>query len=1029
MRRTNKLVLFLVLAAFLFTAVASASASTIAGDIGKDAVGTKYEKAVSKLAALEILKGYEDGTVKPDNMITRAEFAAIAIQELGLSDQIANAPTQFSDVTASHWASGIVNLAAGKGIVKGFPDGTFRPDEQVTYAQAAAMLVQMLGWGPAVDGQPWPAAVLYRAADLDISKDVTMDASAQANRGDIFIMASNALKSDILDQTQFGDNNDWTKSGETPLNKYFDAEVWKDAVVTAAPNVTKDLKSGQLILQPKDGKSRQLDLAYGNPVDFLGMEVEAWVDVDDKEVLWAYNETDSSDIKFDFITKINTKNDEITLDIADDDYDVDEDAVIYLMNDKKTSSLSKLNDALDGNNLFGTIVLGDNGDVRFIAVAELKYINAGFVTEVKDDSVEYYEGDTDRTFDFDDYDDVFVYDSQLKAIDQDEIAEDAVIYAWENDKDDELYVIVTNEAVEGNLDRVAKDKVKIDGDSYDVADNATASDNENEDIEIYLKGNAVCDEAENLVGEDVIAFLDLAGDVRHIQGASSASSGTLYGLMTDADRDAVTIFNADGKEVTYKVEKRGNALPFYNFFLKSDNEHKYLPVQYKLTKDGEVKEDELSYVNIEKVNIDAKEVAKGKFAIIGGDFELHKNNYIKDGDNYYYVEGSTVLMSYDFDVDEDPELVKWADIKDTDAKDAKVAIIGSEGGKAKLVAFFKNFDQIASDDYYYAIVTDGPDYNGNDYEVELDIVANGDIDSDWYVLSKDNDRHNIAEGDLVRFELNANNKIKTDFVVLNLGNKAYEVKEVDGKTLDFTDASSKRIDGNAVVYTVDKDGDLDTRRAYNNIKKGDVIIYLVDKDNTNLIRAALIVNKYKNAGEKSDEVTAGTITYINVKENLIEVDGEVLELATRVRLLDAKGDTKGIGKDAVVAYLDKLEGKVVLEKIVEKDGLVTEMKLAKAKDEDPKPGEDEKIEVKNVTLNKDAAPIRVFLTGNLTGGSDYDAYKVVVSVATTKLAEANVAADGSFSVQFASDVIGELAGYNWEVLDADGETVDSGTVK
>jgi uncharacterized repeat protein (TIGR02543 family) len=100
-----------------------------------------YYQAVAYLQKHDVISGYPDGTFRPENPITRAEFAAIASR---FDDLEINVPNVFNDVPAGHWAVGLINSAAAKGWVGGFPDGTFRPDEYITRAQAATLVNKML---------------------------------------------------------------------------------------------------------------------------------------------------------------------------------------------------------------------------------------------------------------------------------------------------------------------------------------------------------------------------------------------------------------------------------------------------------------------------------------------------------------------------------------------------------------------------------------------------------------------------------------------------------------------------------------------------------------------------------------------------------------------------------------------------------------------------------------------------------------------------------------------------------------------
>lgn len=86
---------------------------------------------ISTLTNAGILKGYTDGSFRPDAAITRAEFAAIAAR----FDKLSGGNKTFSDVPTDHWAYAAITSAAEKGWVNGYSDGTFRPDNAITRAE------------------------------------------------------------------------------------------------------------------------------------------------------------------------------------------------------------------------------------------------------------------------------------------------------------------------------------------------------------------------------------------------------------------------------------------------------------------------------------------------------------------------------------------------------------------------------------------------------------------------------------------------------------------------------------------------------------------------------------------------------------------------------------------------------------------------------------------------------------------------------------------------------------------------------
>lgn len=108
-----------------------------------DAPATQwFNNAVSTLSNGKILTGYEDGTFRPNGSITRAEFAAIACR---FDNTMVNVDgISFSDIDG-HWANEYIIRAAALGYLNGYEDGSFKPDAAITRAEAATLLNRVLG--------------------------------------------------------------------------------------------------------------------------------------------------------------------------------------------------------------------------------------------------------------------------------------------------------------------------------------------------------------------------------------------------------------------------------------------------------------------------------------------------------------------------------------------------------------------------------------------------------------------------------------------------------------------------------------------------------------------------------------------------------------------------------------------------------------------------------------------------------------------------------------------------------------------
>ena len=104
------------------------------------AAGAWYNHAVSTLSAMGIVKGDSHGKFNPNAPITRAEFAAIASR---FDDKANTTAVDFSDI-ASHWAKGEISAAANNGWINGYTDGTFRPNNKITRAEAMTLVNRVL---------------------------------------------------------------------------------------------------------------------------------------------------------------------------------------------------------------------------------------------------------------------------------------------------------------------------------------------------------------------------------------------------------------------------------------------------------------------------------------------------------------------------------------------------------------------------------------------------------------------------------------------------------------------------------------------------------------------------------------------------------------------------------------------------------------------------------------------------------------------------------------------------------------------
>lgn len=194
-----------ILSGFLVTAIFSSCASATFTDITSD----KLNQTAYILSSFKIMQGDSATTFSPERSITRAEFSKLLVTMLGITDVTAyKSYTIFPDVPNTHWAAGYINAAVRhpelqkKNIIKGYADGTFKPNNTISYGEACTMLLLALGYTVEDIGAMWPNDYIARAESLGLNpKNTTLYASSIMSRENTAYMLLNALFANGKDNT------------------------------------------------------------------------------------------------------------------------------------------------------------------------------------------------------------------------------------------------------------------------------------------------------------------------------------------------------------------------------------------------------------------------------------------------------------------------------------------------------------------------------------------------------------------------------------------------------------------------------------------------------------------------------------------------------------------------------------------------------------------------------------------------------------------------------------------------------------
>ena len=154
-------------------------------------ISDDYAEAVAVLNGMGVFKGYEDGSFQPKGDITRAEVSAIVYRVYTQDVKDAKASmyatyNKFSDMAGAGWAQGYIGYCANASLVKGYPDGTFKPSGKVTGYEVLAMILRAVGYDKnnEFSGADWALHVAQTAQQLGVLDNVakTTDLNAPASR-------------------------------------------------------------------------------------------------------------------------------------------------------------------------------------------------------------------------------------------------------------------------------------------------------------------------------------------------------------------------------------------------------------------------------------------------------------------------------------------------------------------------------------------------------------------------------------------------------------------------------------------------------------------------------------------------------------------------------------------------------------------------------------------------------------------------------------------------------------------------------
>lgn len=443
---------------------------------------------ITLLSDLGIIDGFENGTFRENEILTRAEMAKIMCKLLDLN--IGNADRQiYNDVPLTHWAIDYINAISNLNIINGYGDGNYGPEDTVTYEQAIKMIVCALGYEyPATAQGGWPSGYMSVANSIGILKNVV-----SSKRGDIATLVYNALHTPVMEQTSFGLTSEYKPLDGTNGTKY--KTILTKRNIYLATGIVGDIINNERInfsitrnSEDQEFEKGNIETFYFDNLDIASYShqlVEAYVtkDRNDDYTIVAINAASKAEtmtIISDMIKSVDDESGSLTY-YLDDNHSKTKtiklnigDKLVREYNKRAVNSLEDI--LMDSDNIEITFV-ENSGDDRYDAIIMVKYTSEK-LTKIDANKNKITLNSKTVEFDFDDATKTYIFvDDNGQEISLLDFEKDDVI-AWYADAEDvreASYIKIirlTNSIVEGSISSVYRDKQKvtIDDVEYSVLD-------------------------------------------------------------------------------------------------------------------------------------------------------------------------------------------------------------------------------------------------------------------------------------------------------------------------------------------------------------------------------------------------------------------------------------------------------------------------------------------------------------------------------------------------------------------------------
>lgn len=612
------------------------------------------QKAGEKLRDLGILEGYPDGTLKLERTITRAEFLTMVLR---ITNNEASdygnygSYNVFSDISG-HWAASNIVTGVNLGFLQGYPDGTFKPDADISSEEIQTILIRVLNYEESLNSSmAWPANIIAKSSQIGLTKNIT-NLQGQASRGSAAVFIDNALEIPRMVITGYNTsgNGNYVAVDEnaTILKDYLGYYKVKGEVSVTSENSSR-LDADEFSLD--DPKWYFNSDNYGNSSTFsmadrtsanhlLGRSVILYCDDENKVHYIEYvDEYEDGNIFYSTIKRITSNYITVSLDGIDERLRVGKDTTIFI--DGYVGDLEDLN-----TGMFAKFIVTGN-QISFLKVFDFTKKDI-VITSISGNYISYVDSSgNEGRYNLNNYEGVNVFTGDRQSS-VEQLRNNMVASVLINEDDELDFYISTTPSITGQLDRIYDDRIIVDGKSYSLAQYMTYADYSysssyyEDDVRVY--GIDSASELQAFLGYDITVLFDLEGNARHFTYGDNGENGislTNIGIVLrkwSSDEDYVRIYNLDTD--TYGT--------YAYTFGTNDNTNKR-PLAYNnissLTDSGYTRSNTWVVGFAANSSQELTEIYKPELTQVLDVTDIYGNRYLQTSSGKYYIDEDTVFIT------------------------------------------------------------------------------------------------------------------------------------------------------------------------------------------------------------------------------------------------------------------------------------------------------------------------------------------------------------------------------------------------